>query len=71
MTKTQEITQCEKHGCDEVAVERVTAHHFDPDADDEGYAIGWSRSVVTNLCQDHLDEWNCDDLVEIIEMEAL
>lgn len=71
MTKTQAITHCEEHGCDEVAVERVTAQHFDPDGDDEGRAIGWSRPVITDLCQFHADEWDSDELVAIVQTEEL
>lgn len=74
MTTTQDTTQtleCEEFNCSHDATEDVTAAHFDPDPDDEGRAIGWSRPVSTRLCDDCIADWECDDLVAILERHLL
>lgn len=63
--------KCETFNCDQSATEAVTAQHFDPDPDDEGRAIGWSRPITTDLCDEHLEEWQNDELVAICERVVL
>lgn len=64
MTTTQTCTDCQ-----EPATNFVEASHFDPDADESGRPIGWSRPVESFLCDDCLEDWTTDSLVGITTVE--
>lgn len=66
MTTTEQHTVCEHHP-DEPAFAHITAQHFDPDADDTGRAIGWSEPLTSTLCEECVEEWENDSLVDICE----
>jgi hypothetical protein len=55
----------------ELATTIVLANHFDPDMDEDGRPIGWSRAVKTRLCTDCVVEYEDDSEVAIIETEDI
>lgn len=56
---------------DEPATAYVTAHFFDPDTDESGRAIGWSRAITDPCCADCVEGIERDDLASVTEVSYL
>lgn len=56
---------------DEPAVAYVTAHYFDPDMDDDGRPIGWSRAITDACCADCVLEIERDELASVTEVSFI
>jgi hypothetical protein len=68
MTTTPTCSTCNGHP----ATAYVTAQYLDPDPDDHGSMIGWSRSITSALCADCLeDEQNDSEYVAISEINEI